>query len=252
MNETEKYPPFFARFYDTIYHVVRDASDRTYFLGKMLDARGPVLEVGVGTGRFFIDALEKGVDVYGIDISPAMIDVLLEKLPEEEHHRVQEADVCAFFPGRKFTRIIAPFRVFMHLLTLEKQARFLENLHTLLEPEGILIFDLFVPNLKMLAEGLDQVKDFEGEYAPGQKLVRYTTMHADPVFQLSTVTFRMEWEEGQTIHSETWTTRMKMTFYAELLHLLNQSPFKQFSIFGDFKESPLNSNSKEFVVHCTR
>jgi SAM-dependent methyltransferase len=252
MKNPELYPSFFARFYDTIYHSVRDSTDHEYFLEKMLDTKGPVLEVGVGTGRFFTDALEKGVDIYGIDVSPAMIDVLLDKVPNKEHHRVQLADMCTFDPGRKYARIIAPFRVFMHLLTIEKQSLFLKNMHRLLDPGATLIFDLFVPNLKMLADGLDQVKDFEGEYAPGQKLVRYSTMHADPVFQLSTVTFRMEWQEDGTWHSDTWTTRMKMTFYAELVHLVKQSPFKQFTIFGDFDESPLNSKSKEFIMHCTR
>lgn len=252
MKKPELYPPFFARFYDTIYHAVRDATDHTYFLEKMMEAQGPVLEVGVGTGRFFTEALNKGVDVYGIDVSPAMIGVLLDKLPKKEHHRVQIADVCDFAPGKKYARIIAPFRVFMHLLTLEKQVLFLENMHNLLHPGATLIFDLFVPNLKLIAEGLDNVKDFEGEYASGQKLTRYTTMHADPVFQISSVTFRLEWEEGQKIHSETWNTKIKMTFYAELVHLLKQSPFRQYSIFGDFQESPLNSKSTEFVVHCTR
>ena len=50
-----EYPESFARFYDLIYHRVRDGVDNEFFLNEIRQARGKVLEVGVGTGRFFID-----------------------------------------------------------------------------------------------------------------------------------------------------------------------------------------------------
>ncbi|MBN3036255.1 MAG: class I SAM-dependent methyltransferase [Bacteroidales bacterium] len=52
-----------------------------------MESGGPVLETGTGTGRFFPDALGKGADIHGIDISPAMLDILKRRLPETEHHR---------------------------------------------------------------------------------------------------------------------------------------------------------------------
>lgn len=88
MRNKSEYPAFFARFYDTFYRHLRDAHDYRFYMNRILSAKGPVLEVGAGTGRFFKDALEKGADIYGIDISPAMIDVLKTKLPEKHHHRV--------------------------------------------------------------------------------------------------------------------------------------------------------------------
>ena len=112
-----EYPDFFARFYDTIYDHIRDATDHQYFVNKILEAKGPVLEIGVGTGRFFMDALNRGADIYGIDISPTMLDILKNKLPDKEHYRIQVQDICSFKLDQKFDLIIAPFRVFMHLIT---------------------------------------------------------------------------------------------------------------------------------------
>ncbi|GEM_PF-3908374 len=74
------YPEFIARFYDLIYQHVRNGTDNEFFLSKACHSRGKVLEIGVGTGRLFLNALNRGVDIYGIDISPAMINVLHGKM----------------------------------------------------------------------------------------------------------------------------------------------------------------------------
>jgi len=63
MSSAFQYPDVFARFYDVIYDQIRSETDHDYFLKKILAAKGPVLEVGVGTGRFFIEALSKGADI---------------------------------------------------------------------------------------------------------------------------------------------------------------------------------------------
>jgi len=246
------YPDFFARFYDVIYNHLRNEADHDYFMNKILEAKGPVLEVGVGTGRFFIEALSKGADIYGIDFSPEMIAILKKKLPENEHYRVDVLDICDMQSKRTFNLIVAPFRVFMHLLSIEKQLMALNNMHNHLRPEGKFIFDLFVPNLKMLAEGIENMNDFTGEYEPGKKLQRFTTMHADPVNQISHVTFKFVWQEEGKELNRSWSTSLRFFFMYELEHLLFRSEFKEYKIFGDFAENNPTRESKEFVIICTR
>jgi len=250
MVENNLYPDFFARFYDVIYDHVRSSADYNFYMQKIREADGPVLEVGVGTGRFFIDALEGGADIYGVDISPAMVAVLHSKLPHEEHSRVKVGDICDMNESGKYRLIIAPFRVFMHLLTVEKQLAALSVMHNMLLPGGRLVFDLFIPNLKRLSEGIHDHVDFDGEYMPGRFLRRYTSMQADPVNQVSNVTFRLEWDENGKIKSESWNTSLRLFFRYELEHLLSRSAFSRYEIFGDFLGNPLTASSKEFVVEC--
>lgn len=252
MSQDAEYPDFFARFYDVIYQHVRSDADSEYFLKKIIETKGPVLEVGAGTGRFFIEALEKGADIYGIDISLSMIEILKKKLPTNEHHRVAVQNLCTLDLQKSFDLIIAPFRVFMHLTTVDEQFKALDAVYDHLNPGGTFIFDLFVPNLKMLVEGLNNVKDFDGEYEPGKKLMRYSSMHADTINQISYVTFKFVWDENGQEMSNEWNTELRYFFRFELEHLINQSNLKLEAIFGDFAENDLNKNSKEFIVVCKK
>ena len=252
MKRDQIYPSFFARFYDTIYHQMRDNTDHEYFMKKIKSVQGPVLEVGVGTGRFFKDAREQGLDIYGIDNSPAMIDVLKQKLPQDDHHRVQLQDFRSMHFDTQFDLIIAPFRVFMHLLTIEDQLQALKQAFACLHEGAYFIFDLFIPDLNMLINGLDNVKDFDGEFAAGKKVRRYVTMKADIINQLSNIDFRMEWEEDNQLHQDTWHTALRFFFRHELELLLKLSVFEHSEIYGDFDENPLDNTSKEFIVHCRK
>jgi SAM-dependent methyltransferase len=252
MIESDQYPVFFARFYDTIYDQVRDSTDHRYFINKILETKGPVLEIGVGTGRLFTDALSQGANIYGIDFSPSMIQVLKAKLPTEEHHRIHVDDIRYFQMNQKFSLIIAPFRVFMHLLSVNDQIKALNNVYRHLDVNGKFIFDLFVPNLKMLHEGIDNRKDFEGEYEPGKRLVRYSSMTADPVCQITEVTFKLVWDEDGEQRKEVWKTKMRYFFKYEIEHLIKLSKLSQLDIYGDFDENMLARDSREFVIICTK
>lgn len=65
-----------AEFYDDIYApAARIAIDRLV----MLADGGAVLEAGVGTGRYALPLAARGIQVHGIDASPAMLGVLRRK-----------------------------------------------------------------------------------------------------------------------------------------------------------------------------
>ena len=246
------YPDYFARFYDLIYSNILTGQDTGYYLRKAREVKGAVLEAGSGTGRFFTEALKEGIDIYGIDISPAMIRILKNRVPPEEHHRVSVQNIIDFQAGRKFNLIIAPFRVFMHLETIGDQLRALDHIYDQLFTCGQFIFDVFVPNPHYLAHGVTEMVDFDGEYEPGEKLKRTVSASYDLVNQTIRLTMKFEWTEKGLLHSGTWNSTMRLFFRYELEHLMRQSRFHQFSIFGDFNETPLSDESKEFVIVCTK
>lgn len=93
---THMYPNSFARFYDTIYHQIRDGMDNEFFLNAIKGVDGKVLEIGVGTGRFFTDALHAGADIYGIDISESMINILRSKIGEDQQSRISMQNIIDF------------------------------------------------------------------------------------------------------------------------------------------------------------
>lgn len=252
MAEYFDYPDFVARFYDVVYGKIISGEDRTYYLKQIGDAAGAVLEVGVGTGRVFLEALDSGVDIYGIDISGSMIRKLKTKTDASQRHRLDIQNVVHLDLDKKFTLIIAPFRVFSHILDTEDQLRALNRIYDHLESGGRLIFDLFVPNMQLLLEGLDKMVDFEGEYAPGKRLKRISSMQADPINQISHVSMQFIWDEEEGQITKEWRFPIRYYFRYELEHLIHRSLLTLENIYGDFKENELSSDSREFIIVCRR
>jgi SAM-dependent methyltransferase len=247
-----KYPSNFARFYDTIYHSLRDTVDNEYFQNEIQKTGGKILEIGVGTGRLFMNALNKGADIYGLDISDSMIEVLCNKLQKDKHYRISQQNIIDFSFDFKFDLVLAPFRVIMHLLDKDEQIKAINSVYDHLESNGRFIFDTFVPDLNQLIKGLDKKLDFEGEYAPGQKIRRFASTSPDLINQTIQVNFHMEWEENNELQHDDWILPLRFFFRYELEHLLERTKFEKYKIYGDYNESELNKDSKEFVIICQK
>lgn len=249
---SHEYPKNFARFYDTIYHHLRDGIDNDFHLNEIRNTKGKILEIGVGTGRFFTDALNTGADIYGIDISESMVNVLLGKLNKKEQHRISIQSITDFRFDFQFDLIIAPFRVMMHVLEKEEQLNALNNVYKHLAPGGRFIFDTFIPDLNQLITGLNNHTDFEGEYEPGKKLKRIVSTKPDLINQLINIHFRLEWDENNKTMFEDWNFQLRFFFRYELEHLIERSQFNHYKILGDYNGSELNEKSKEFIVICQK
>lgn len=247
-----EYPKNFARFYDTIYHQMRDGADSDYFRNLVGQTDGKVLEVGVGTGRLFMNAIKDGADIYGIDISHAMLDILYSKLERKHHHRISLQSIVDFNFDFKFDLVVAPFRVIMHLMDKDEQIKALNNVYQHLNSGGSFVFDAFVPDPGILKNGIDKQTDFDDEYEPGKKLRRIVTSIPDLVNQVINVLFRLEWEEDDGIKTEEWRVPLRFYFRFELEHLVERSDFDEYEIIGDYKGKSLDKDSKEFIVICKK
>ena len=126
---SEPYPDVVARFYDAVYAQVRDGVDNAFYLERMASAGGPVLEIGVGTGRLLAEARRRGVDAWGIDVSPAMIERCRAKLAPGDRERVSVADAVRLRTDRRFALVCAPFRVLSHVYGPDDQLRLLDAVH---------------------------------------------------------------------------------------------------------------------------
>ncbi len=246
------YPEYMARFYDIIYDSIRSHVDTEFYLKRIQQTKGPVLETGCGTGRFFCQAIKQGADIYGIDISKSMVDVLLRKTEPEYHKRISIQGAANFQFPFKFDMIIAPFRVYSHLLTVKEQLAALNNAWDHLSENGRLIFDLYVPNPAMIASGISNAVDFEGEYEPGKKFSRTVDMKADIVNQISDITMTFKWDQDGRERVEKWNFKFRFYFRFEIEHLIKRSKLTLEKIYGDFTEGDLNEDSKEFIVICRK
>jgi SAM-dependent methyltransferase len=249
----EPYPDFVARFYDVVYAQVRDGVDNAFYLERMAAAGGPVLEIGVGTGRLFVEARRRGLDVRGIDLSPTMIERCRAKLEPADRERVWVEDAVRLRTDRRHALVCAPFRVLSHVHDTADQLRLLDAVHDCLEPGGTFVFDVYVPRLELLLEGLKELRDFDGEHAPGRRLERIVSSRpADLSRQTNRVRMSLLWQEEDGEHRGDWEFEMRFFFRYEIEHLVARSRLVLEAVHGDFAAGPLTAGSREYVVVCRR
>lgn len=250
MKKNYYYNKTLVNFYDVFtadYNV-----DKKFYLDKILNAGGPVLEIGCGTGRIFCDALKQGADIYGIDQSELMLGMLKEKIEVREHYRVQHINALEYKSDKKYKLIIAPFRMFAHILTVEDQLVFLRNVYNNLEESGEYTFNVFNPDLNRIQTGDKENLRFEGEYMPGRILKFYDSSKPDLLNQIQHVTFRFEWDDEGKWMNDKFYFPVRYFFRFELQHLVELTGFKSVNIYRDFDYNELNGEYKEFVVVCRK
>lgn len=133
-----------AGVYDEWAGVPQDAEETVAFLAE-LAGPGPVLELGVGTGRIALPLARKGFEVHGIDASDAMTNRLREK-PGGESVRVTLGDFADFDLGRRFPLVYVVFNTFFALLSQEDQIRCFGCVARHLHENGAFVIEAFMPD----------------------------------------------------------------------------------------------------------
>nr|MBA3241745.1 class I SAM-dependent methyltransferase [Acidobacteriota bacterium] len=113
---------------------------------------GRVLELGVGTGRVAIPLASAGVEVHGIDASPAMVEKMRAK-PGGERVPASIGNFADVAAEGEFSLVFVVFNTFFMLLTQEEQVRCFRNVAARLAPGGLFLLEAFVPDLSRYGEG---------------------------------------------------------------------------------------------------
>jgi len=111
-----------------------------------LAAGGAVLEFAIGTGRVAIPLRQKGVPVSGIEIAPAMLRRLREKMDEGTLPVVLGDMTTATVPGR-FSLVFLVFNGISNVGTQAEQIACFRNAARHLTPGGRFVVELWVPEL---------------------------------------------------------------------------------------------------------
>ena len=116
-------------------------------------ATNQVLELGVGTGRLALPLVERGLDVWGVDASPAMVERLRAK-PGGERVRVAVGDMADIdlhsLPdgdAARFGLVFVAINTFFNLTTADAQARCLRRVRDVLTLDGLFVLEAFVPTV---------------------------------------------------------------------------------------------------------
>ncbi len=252
------------------------ADDILFFAEEARAAGSPVLEIGAGTGRLSFCLAALGVDVVGLDSSPAMLRVLRRKSLGPPAGRTRQRRVCRrqtqaqaqreHLPGRvwpvagdmrefaldrAFPLVIVPFRTFLYLLTREEQERALRAMRRHVAPEGKLILAFFVPPREIIALGRtpeQEVARFPAPEGKGEVVARGWTEFEEER-QLFTQHITYEWRDERDRYVRTFqhTMTARYVFPAEMPPLLESCGFRVSAAYGDFDRRPLDEGSFEQI-----
>jgi SAM-dependent methyltransferase len=142
-----------ARLYDPWSRSV--VEDVSFYVDEALRAGGPVVELGVGTGRIAIPTAAAGVRVIGVDSSAAMLAVCAdqaERAGVAELLDLRVGDLREPPVSERVRLVTCPFRAYLHLVDDDERMRALRAARELLLPGGRLVFDVFAPGPDDIAE----------------------------------------------------------------------------------------------------
>ena len=129
--------------------------DISFYVDEALTSGGPVVELGVGTGRIAIPVALAGVRVIGVDSSRRMLDVCGERAREAgvgDRVDLHLGDLRHPPVRERVPLVTCPFRAFLHLRDDEGRLEALTAARELLRPRGRLVFDVFAPSREDVEE----------------------------------------------------------------------------------------------------
>ncbi len=144
-SDVGEYGRHIADEYDAIYGQAFETDDAVEQLVMLAEA-GPVLELGVGTGRLALPLCDRGLAVHGVDGSEQMLKLLGEK-PGGECVSTTVADFSEVRVGRPggFSLVVLAINTIFALEDQDAKVRCFETAAYHLGPNGRFVVEAWVP-----------------------------------------------------------------------------------------------------------
>ncbi len=245
----------FARLYDLEH---RDYDhDIALYVNFAQRCDGPVLELGCGSGRVCLALAQAGLDVVGIDSSPAMLSLARARAAASgiaKMVQLEEADVCALTFQDQFALVLYPLNGFLHLLTAEDQLAALRCAYRALMPGGFLIVDLPNPHAVFDPRTDGQVylrRRFSS--LEGQAIASFTQAQTDLAAQRQLLTVWYDETDGEgSVRRTMVETELRFVYRHEMALLLQEAGLALDAVYGTYELDAYDASSELMLVVAYR
>jgi len=229
-QKTVKIQPYqrLAAYYDQL----MDYIDYSIWVEDILHAVKPHepgnrwLDISCGTGSMALLLAKAGMEMTAVDLSPHMIEIAQKKAAEADqtiHFKV--GDMTQYQESTPFDVIINLHDGLNYLLEHSDVQKFMSNSHKLLNPGGILLFDVVTPLLcQTHFRGYREI--FADEAGGYERQTSY-----DPNSQLAESMFTLQTEDEDRVELESHIQRSYDT--AEVEAFCKDSVFEWWQILDD-------------------
>lgn len=245
------------QYYD--YEYKDRTADVRWYCERYKDADGPVLELGVGSGRIALRAARAGVRVVGLDLSHDMLAQARARraeLPKKAQALLTlvQGDMRRFALDRRFALVSCPFNAFQHMYTREDAEACLARVREHLEPGGLFLLDVLMPDLEYLNR--PAFKTFAGvRFKHPRHGCHFTYAEQtafDMVSQLNQMRFLYERSDPAEVGPPSYSVQLSHRYFfpQELEALLHYNGFQVLGHYGDFELGELRGDVESQVVVC--
>ena len=197
--------------------------DVAFYLEEARRSGGPVVELGVGTGRIAVPIAADGIRIIGIDSSRGMLEICARRAAlAGVDVDLRVGDLREPPVAERVPLVICPFRSLLHMHTDEDRRKVLAAAHELLLPDGLFVFDVFAPD----PQDIEQTHDRWVEREPG--IFEHAVWDEDA----RTLTLSVRGPERETTMSLAWLSP------DEWRALLEAAGFEIEACYGWFDRTP--------------
>ncbi len=258
MNYTE-----WAKWYDLFYSVGDDetSEEAGFYLHEAKNANGPVLEIGVGTGRIAVPAAKAGVEVFGIDASPEMLTVAKAKAeassPMPGSLTLTQADMRSVDLRRHdFALVTIPARTLLLATTYEDQLAALCSAARHIRPGGRLIFNVFNPTPDLIfddsKEPVEIGKVDDPETGKQFRLSAINCFDTESQINDAIQTVEEIETDGLSVERARLEVRLRYLFPHQVFEMLEETSLVVEHVYGSFDRSAFDEQSDEMIFVASR
>jgi SAM-dependent methyltransferase len=225
-----------AGIYDELFGATLD-TDAAVELLAGLAGHGPVLELGIGTGRLAVPLSGRGIEVHGVDSSRAMVEQLRRK-PGGADIPVTIGDLRDVPVEGKYGLVFLAFNTLFALVSQDDQLRCFDSVAAHLGPDGAFVIECFVPDMTRWQnhQTLQTQRIEEGR-------VMIEASRHDPVGQRIESYLVALGEEGTRMYP----VRIRYAWPSELDLMARAAGLRLRDRWGGWRREPFDSSSTKHV-----
>jgi SAM-dependent methyltransferase len=217
-----------------------------FWLSQAEISGGPILELGCGTGKLSIPLAEAGFPVVGLDNSLALLEFAASK---NRDVRWIEGDMRSFELDQRFALVMLPSNNLGHLHTPEDFESCIDSVKRHLQPGGVFVIDVFVPNLKLLLRDADEeylLDEYDSPEGHGRVRVMARSRYQTTSQIMKTTTIRRVAGQPDVVGS----LDLKMYFPRELEALLRCNGLAIAARYGGHARDAFDESSRFQILVC--
>jgi SAM-dependent methyltransferase len=250
----------YAPFYDWENARTLGRRDVPFWRSIAAKTKGPLLELGCGTGRISLPLLRAGVRLVGVDRSEQMLARLARRLetgrarrPSRARGRVRlvRADIRALpFRPSFFSTVIAPYGILQSLVRDSDLQATLDSVRQTLKPGGLFGLDLVpdVPNWREYRNKVQLKGRLNGRaHVTLVESVRHDRRRRLTIFEQ----VYLERRAGQTIEHQFDLTFRTLPI-PQMAKRLTRAGFSIEALLGDYRGKPWDKRAEVWIILARR